>query len=72
MFCLCLILAAAPTLPQPDQARRVIEWQLRSPPRAEESSGLSAEEAEIIRNRYLQFIGQRLPRSADQDATAIP
>ena len=72
MLCLCLLLASAQTLPQPDQARRVIEWQLRSPPRTPESTGLSAEEAEVIRNRYLQSIGQRLPRSADQDAPAIP
>ncbi len=72
MLYLCLLSAAAPTLPQPDQARRVIEWQLRSPPRAPESTGLSAEEAEVIRNRYLQSIGQPLPRSADQDAPAFP
>ena len=72
MLCLCLLLASAPTLPAPDQARRVVEWQLRSPPRVQESTGLSAEEAEVIRNRYLQSIGQRLPRSADQDAPAIP
>ena len=72
MLYLCLLSAAAPSLPQPNQARRVIEWQLRSPPRAQESTGLSAEEAEVIRNRYLQSIGQRLPRSADQDAPAFP
>ena len=72
MLCLCLLLASAPTLSQPDQARRVIEWQLRSPPRAQESAGLSAEEAEVIRNRYLESIGQRLPRSADQDAPTFP
>lgn len=72
MLCLCLLLASAPTLPTPDNARRVVEWQLRSPPRAQENTGLSAEEAEVIRNRYLQSIGQRLPRSADQDAPAFP
>ena len=72
MLCLCLLLASAPTLPAPDQARRVVEWQLRSPPRVQESTGLSAEDAEVIRNRYLQSIGQRLPRSADQDAPAFP
>ena len=71
MFFLPLLLSTAPTLPEPDPARRVIEWQLRSPPR-EESTGLSAEEAEVIRNRYLESIGQRLPRSADRDATALP
>lgn len=68
MLCLILLLAA----PEPDNARRVIEWQLRSPPRAEESTGLSAEEAQAVRSRYLQSIGQRLPRSADQDTITIP
>ena len=72
MFCLFLLLASAPAAPQPDQARRVIEWQLRAPPRPQESTGLSAEEAQAIRTRYLQSIGQRLPRSADQDTTIIP
>lgn len=72
MFCLCLLLAATPAPPQPDQARRVVEWQLRQPPREQDAYGLSAEEAEIIRNRYLQSIGQRPPRPADQDGTAIP
>ena len=72
MFCLFLLLASAPAAPQPDHAHRVIEWQLRAPPRSQESTGLSAEEAQAIRTRYLQSIGQRLPRSADQDATTIP
>ena len=72
MFCLFLLLASAPAAPQPDLARHVIEWQLRAPPRPQESTGLSAEEAQAIRNRYLQSIGQRLPRSADQDAISIP
>ena len=72
MFCLCLLLAAAPMSSQPDQARKVVEWQLRSPPREQDSTGLSAEEAEIIRNRYLQSIGQRPPRPADQDGMGVP
>ena len=72
MFCLTLLLAAVPTSHMPDQARRVIEWQLRAPPRAPEDTGLSAEEAEVIRTRYLQSIGHPLPRSADRDATPFP
>lgn len=61
------LLTAAPLPPIENQARRVIEAQLLSPPREQISSGLSAEEAEIIRNRYLQSIGQALPRPSDQD-----
>ena len=61
MFCLFL-LAAAPTLPPVDEARRVIEWQLRAPPRTPDTSGLSPEEAQVIRQLYLQSIGQRPPR----------
>ena len=69
MFCLFL-LAAAPALLLQDDARRIVEWQLRSPPRGPGSSGLGAEEAAIIRNRYLQSIGQRPPRPADQHESA--
>ena len=65
-----LLLASAPLLLPEDQARRVIEAQLLSPPREPGSSGLSAEEAEIIRSRYLHSIGQRPPRPADQDGPA--
>jgi len=64
------LLASAPVPPLEDQARRVIEAQLLSAPRAQESSGLSAEEAEIIRSRYLHSIGQRPPRPAAQDSSA--
>ncbi|HKT75468.1 MAG TPA: hypothetical protein VJQ78_01965 [Sphingobium sp.] len=61
MFCLFL-LAAAPTLPPVDEARRVIEWQLRAPPRTPDTSGLSPEEAQVLRQLYLQSIGQRPPQ----------
>lgn len=61
MFCLFL-LAAAPALPPVDAARRVIEWQLRAPPRTADGSGLSPEEAQTVRQLYLQSIGQRPPR----------
>lgn len=60
------LLAAAPVPPIENQARRVVEAQLLSPPREPVNSGLSAEEVEIIRNRYLQSIGQMLPRPSDQ------
>ena len=61
MFCLFL-LAAAPTLPPVDEARRVIEWQLRAPPRTPDTTGLSPEEAQVLRQLYLQSIGQRPPQ----------
>lgn|GEM_PF-4028068 len=64
------LLVSAPVPPLEDQARRVIEAQLLSPPRTQESSGLSAEEAEIIRGRYLRSIGERPPRPAHQDSWA--
>jgi hypothetical protein len=62
-----LVAAAAPVPPVPDQARRVIEWQLRSPPRDEQAAGLSVEEAEVIRQRYIESIGQRPPQSSAPD-----
>ena len=61
MFCLFL-LAAAPALPPVDEARRVIEWQLRAPPRTPDTTGLSPEEAQVLRQLYLQSIGQRPPQ----------
>lgn len=66
MFSL-LLAAAVPVAPAADQARRVIEWQLRSPPREGDAAGLSAEEAEAVRQRYLQSIGERPPRPASAD-----
>ena len=56
------LLTAAPVQPPVDQARRVMEWQLRAPPRAPDTTGLSPEEAQVIRQLYLQSIGQRPPR----------
>lgn len=69
MSCLLLpfLAAATPLPPRPDQARRVVEWQLRSPPREGAAAGLSAEEAETIRQLYLQSIGQRPPQPSDDD-----
>ena len=65
MLCLLLLASAAPSVaPAEGEARRVIEWQLRAPPRPDSVTGLSAEEAAIIRNAYLQSIGQRPPRPA--------
>lgn len=52
-----LLLAAAPVPPE-SEARRVIDHQLRSPPR--EEARLSPEEAAILRQRYLESIGRRL------------
>ena len=63
-----LLLTAAPQSPTPpDTVRRVIEAQLRAPPRQE--SGLSTEEAAVIRQRYLESIGQRPPQPSSQDRT---
>lgn len=72
MIWLCLLLAATSAPLPPDQARRIVEWQLHSPPHDQDAAGLSAEEVEVIRNRYLQSIGQRPPRPADQDGPAVP
>ncbi|AMK20061.1 MULTISPECIES: hypothetical protein [Sphingobium] len=69
MLCLFL-LASTPVPPMQDEARHVVEAQLRSPPREPGSTGLSAEEAAIVRTRYLQSIGQRPPRPSDQDGVA--
>jgi hypothetical protein len=63
------LLLAAATLPQGD-ARALIEWQLRSPPRTEEQAGLSAPEAETVRSLYLQSIGQRPPQRQDESPSA--
>ena len=57
---LALLLLTA--TPEPDAARRVIEAQLRAPPRQE--SGLSPEEAAVIRQRYLESIGRPPPHPA--------
>lgn len=62
MILLLAAATAAPPAPLPleSEARRVIEWQLRSPPREGDLTRLSPDEAEAIRQRYLQSIGQRL------------
>jgi len=65
-----LLIASAPALS--DEARRVIEWQLRAPPRAPETAGLSPEEAANIRQRYLESIGARPPQGSDHDRTSTP
>lgn len=64
------LLAAAPPPPLPpiSEARSVIEWQLKASPR--DDAQLSAEEAETIRQRYLQSIGQRL--APVQDHRPLP
>jgi len=64
MIALLLLLAASPPPPLPDrsEARRVIDHQLRSPPR--EEARLSPEEATILRQRYLDSIGRRLDPEA--------
>ena len=66
-----LLMASTPAPTLSDQARRVVEWQLRSPPRSPSSdAGLSAEEAAIIRQNYLQSIGQRPPHNSDEERSA--
>nr|WP_087574368.1 hypothetical protein [Sphingomonas sp. CDS-1] len=45
-------------------ARRVIEWQLKTP--AREEAELSAEEAARIRRLYLESIGRRVERAPDE------
>lgn len=61
MFSLILLLATAPeSPPRKSEARDLIEWQLRAPPRADGEAALSAGEADMIYKRYLQSIGQRL------------
>lgn len=69
MFCL-LLLASTP--PLASDARRVIEWQLRSPSRPDSAAGLSAEEAAIVRQRYLDSIGQRPPQPSREEPTGAP
>ena len=65
-----LLLTSVPVPPLDHQARRVVEAQLLSSPRDSGNSGLSGQEADVIRSRYLQSIGQRPPQPADQRDTA--
>ncbi|PJG45844.1 hypothetical protein CAF53_16420 [Sphingobium sp. LB126] len=69
MMMLWLMLASPPPLPLPvppveNAARRVIEWQLKAQPRSD--AGLSAEEAARVRQLYLESIGRRVERVADE------
>lgn len=72
-----LLLAAAnplatPPLPLPmeSEARRVIEWQLASPPREGRGGGLSPDEAEVIHRRYLESIGETLKPAQEERRSA--
>ncbi|EPR15119.1 hypothetical protein M527_26180 [Sphingobium indicum IP26] len=60
-----LLMAAAPApVPVPvGEGRRVVEAQLKAPVR--ENAELSAEEAAVIRQRYLESIGRRVERAVD-------
>ncbi|AJR23700.1 MULTISPECIES: hypothetical protein [Sphingobium] len=58
-----LLMAAAPAPAPAGEARRVVEAQLKAPLR--EDAGLSAEEAAVIRQRYLESIGRRVERAVD-------
>jgi hypothetical protein len=68
MFPIIALLAAAPPPPLPpvSEARAVIEWQLRAPPRTGSEAALSPEEAAAIQQRYLQSIGQRPEKPQDR------
>lgn len=63
MIALLVMLDSPPPLPVESEARRVIEWQLKAPPRKEEE--LSAEEAARVRGLYLESIGRRVERAVD-------
>lgn len=54
----------------PTDSRLAVERQLRSPPRTDPSTGLSAEEAAAIHQRYLQSIGERPPQPSSDHAPA--
>lgn len=58
-----LLMAAAPAPAPAGEARRVVEAQLKAPVR--EDAGLSAEEAAVVRQRYLESIGRRVERAVD-------
>jgi len=68
MMALVLMMSAktptsAPTPVPAGEARQVVEAQLKAP--AREDALLSAEEAALIRQRYLESIGRQLDRAAD-------
>ncbi|MFB9051178.1 hypothetical protein ACFFV8_20970 [Sphingobium indicum] len=58
-----LLMAAAPAPVPVGEARRVVKAQLKAPVR--EDAELSAEEAAVIRQRYLESIGRRVERAVD-------
>lgn len=64
MVALWVMLASPPPLPVESETRRVIEWQLRAPPRNE--AELTAEEAARVRALYLESIGRRVERAVDE------
>jgi len=66
LFILAAAPAATPAPPAPlpieSEARSVVDWQLRAPPRSEEDIRLEAPEAEAIYKRYLGSIGKLLEK----------
>ena len=58
-----LLMMAAPAPMPAGEARRVIEAQLKA--QAREDATLSAVEAALIRQRYLESIGRRVERAAN-------
>jgi hypothetical protein len=56
--------ASAPPIPAParTEARTVVEAQLNTPPRYGPAGGLTANEASLVEQRYLQSIGKRIER----------
>lgn len=71
---LLLTALAVPPLPLPleSEARRVIEWQLASPPREGRESGLSPDEAEAVHRRYLDSIGETLEPAREERRSSQP
>jgi len=66
-------LAVPPSpLPLESEARRVIEWQLASPPREGRDGGLSPSEAEVIQRRYLESIGEMLEPAREERRSSQP
>lgn len=69
LYLLPLMAATAQPLPQPSEARQIVEWQLRSPPRPDTRTKLSTREADAIIQAYLRSIGQRLDDARDRGGT---
>lgn len=51
-----------PVAPALNETRTVIEAQLNTPPRYGPAGGLTAAEAAIVEQRYLESIGKRIER----------